>query len=170
MTPAICCSNQNRRERKNKDEDLRCRRHRGYPNSQINSYMAFASIYVPNFLVQSVVRAEAALRDRVIVLVDGTPPLEKAVAMGEAAARAGIQLGMSKSQVEQFSGVEIRNRSRGQENSTHATLLDIGWSVSPRAEDTAQDTVVLDLAGLASLFQTDENVANELLKIGRAHV
>lgn len=76
--------------------------------------MAFASIYVPNFLVQSVVRAEAALRDRAIVLVAGTPPLEKVVAMSEAAARAGIQLSMTKSQATQFSGIEIRSRSRVQ--------------------------------------------------------
>ena len=59
--------------------------------------MAFASIYVPNFLVQSVVRAEAALRGRVIVLVDGNPLLEKVVAMSKAATHAGIQLSMTKS-------------------------------------------------------------------------
>lgn len=128
--------------------------------------MAFASIYVSNFLVQSVVRAEAALRDRVIVLVDGTPPLEKVVAMSEAAARAGIQLSMTKSQASQFTGIEIRGRSRTQEKAAHAALLDIGWSVSPRVEDTAQDIIVLDLAGLASLFHSDENIADQL--VGRA--
>ena len=126
--------------------------------------MAFASVYVPNFLVQSVVRAEAALRDCVIVLVDGTPPLQKVVAMSEAAARAGIQLSMTKSQATQFSGIEIRSRSRTQEKAAHAALLDIGWSVSPSVEDAAQDTIVLDLAGLASLFHSEENVANELLR------
>ena len=125
--------------------------------------MAFASIYVPNFLVQSVVRAETSLRNRVIVLVDGTPPLEKVVAMSDAA-RAGIQLSMTKSQATQFSGIEIRSRSRAQEKAAHAALLDLGWSVSPRVEDTALDTIVLDLAGLASLFHSEENVANELLR------
>src|SRR5579864_300491 len=126
--------------------------------------MAFASIYVPNFLVQSVVRAEAALRDPAIVLVDGTPPIEKVVAMSETAARAGIQLSMTKSQVTQFSGIEIRSRSRTEEKAAHAALLDLGWSVSPRVEDTAQDSIVLDLAGLASLFHTDKNIANELVR------
>jgi len=126
--------------------------------------MAFASIHVPNFLVQSVVRAEDALRDHAIVLFDGTPPLEKAVAMSEAAARAGIQLSMTKSQASQFNGVEIRSRSRTQEKSTHAALLDIGLSVSPRVEDTALDTIVLDLTGLASLFRSDDNIADQLLR------
>ncbi|MGH9780516.1 MAG: DNA polymerase Y family protein, partial [Candidatus Acidiferrales bacterium] len=126
--------------------------------------MAFASIYVPNFLVQSAVRADAALRERVIALVDGVPPLEKVVAISDAAARAGIQLGMTKSQATQFSGIEIRNRSRAREKAAHAALLDLGWSVSPRMENTARDTIVLDLAGLSSLFHTSENVAHELVR------
>ena len=126
--------------------------------------MAFASIYVPNFLLQSVVRDDAELRERVIALIDGTPPLEKVVAMSEAAARVGIQLGMTKSQATQFSGIEIRNRSRAQEKAAHAALLDLGWSISPRVENTARDTIVLDLAGLSSLFHADENVAHELVR------
>lgn len=159
MALTICCSNRNRKGWKNENEDFCC-----LCPQLSNSQMAFASIYVPNFLVQSVVRAEAALRDRAIVLVDGNPPLEKVAAMSDAAARAGIQLSMTKSQATQFNGVEIRNRSRAQEKAAHAALLDLGWSVSPRVEDTAQDTIVLDLAGLASLFHSEENVANELLR------
>ena len=34
--------------------------------------MAFASIFVPNFMVQAVVRSEPGLRDRALALVDGT--------------------------------------------------------------------------------------------------
>lgn len=126
--------------------------------------MSFASIHVPNFLVQSVVRAEPALRERAVVLVDGNPPLEKVVAASEGVTSTGIQLSMTKSQATEFRGIEIRNRSRAQEKAAHAALLDLGWSVSPRVEDTAQDTIVLDLAGLASLFHTDENVADELVR------
>ncbi len=36
------------------------------------------------------------------------------------------------------------------------------WSFSPRVEDTAPDTIVLDLAGLASLFGSEENIARQL--------
>lgn len=130
--------------------------------------MAFASIYVPDFFVQSIahadVRGESTLRNHAIALVDGNPPHEKVVAVSETAARAGIQLGMTESQAEQFRGVEIRNRSRSQERAAHGALLDLGWSVSPRVEDTAPDTIVLDLAGLASLFGSTENVANQLVR------
>jgi protein ImuB len=43
-------------------------------------------------------------------------------------------------------------------------LLDAAWSVSPRVEDTAPDTLVLDLDGLTALFGTDENIARELAR------
>ncbi len=110
--------------------------------------MAFASIHVPNFLVQAAMRAEPNLRARAVALVDGTPPIWNVVAANEAALRAGIELGMAKSQAAQFCAVEIRQRSRLQEKSAHAALLDLGASVSPRMEDTAPDTIILDIAGL----------------------
>ena len=124
--------------------------------------MAFASIYVPGVSVQAVVRAEPALRGCAIALVDGTPPLRNVVAANEAARQAGVTLGMAHTQAQQFSGVEIRQRSRGQEESAHTALLDLAWSVSPRIENTAPDTVTLDLAGLHSLFGSEEEIAQQL--------
>ena len=127
--------------------------------------MAFASIYVPNFLVQAVMRGECSLRDTAIALIDGTPPVWNVVAMNEAAKQAGIELGMAKSQAAQFLGVEIRRRSRAQEAAVHGALLDLVWSISPRVEETAADTVVLDLTGLASLLGPDEKIARRIEQI-----
>src|SRR5277367_6845458 len=112
--------------------------------------MAFASIYVPQFMVQAVMRAEPHLRAGALALVDGMPPLVRVIAANDSAWRAGIQLNMAKSQVAQFHGVEIRNRLQVKEAAAHAALLDLGWSISPRIENTAADTIVLDLAGLNS--------------------
>ncbi len=126
--------------------------------------MAFASIFVPNFMVQAAMRAEPALRECALALVDGNPPLYKVVAIGEKAAQAGIECGMTKTNAAQFAGVEIRPRSRSQEKTAHAALLDIGWSVSPRIEDTAEDTIVLDLSGLDHLFFSTEAVATHLVQ------
>ena len=94
----------------------------------------FASIHIPGFLIQSAVRGEPALRNCAIALVDGVPPLWTVIAANEPALHAGIQPGMAKSQA------------------AHAALLDLGWSMSPRTEDTAPDTIFADIAGLASLF------------------
>jgi protein ImuB len=124
--------------------------------------MAFACIYIPDFLVQSVVRAEPALRDAPLALISGSPPLWSVVAANPAAFDVGIQLGMTKSQSAQFCNVQVCHRSESAERAAHAALLDAAWSVSPRVEDTAPDSIVLDLEGLSSLFGSDENIASEL--------
>ena len=131
--------------------------------------MAFASIHVPEFSIQAVVRAEpaireGAIRERAIALVEGCPPQERVAAMNEAAARAGIGVGMAKSQAAQFHSVEIRQRSHIEEQSAHAALLDIGWSISPRVEQTAIDSIVVDLEGLGSLFGSEEAMARLLTR------
>src|SRR3984885_8281760 len=124
--------------------------------------MSFACIHIPDFMVQSVVRAEPVSRERGLALISGKPPLWSVVAANAAALQAGVQLGMTKSQAAEFCVVEIRHRSEVQEKAAHAALLDVGWSVSPRVEDTAPDTIVLDLEGLSSLFGAYENIARAL--------
>src|ERR1700719_2436186 len=126
--------------------------------------MAFASIYVPDFSIQAVVRAEPTLRQRAIALIEGCPPLERVVSINEAAARAGLDLGMTKAQAAQFPSLEIRQRSPVEEQSAHAALLDLGWSVSPRVEDTAADSIVVDLTGLACLFGSEETISHLLAR------
>jgi len=125
--------------------------------------MAFAAIHVANFMVQAVLRAEVELREKAVALVDGTAPQIHVVAANNAAWHAGIQPGMAETQA-QLCGVEIRRRSRAQEKAAHAALLDLGWSMSPRVEDHAQDTILADLAGLNSLFGADENIAREFAR------
>jgi protein ImuB len=126
--------------------------------------MGFACIYIADFLVQAVVRGQRALGDGALALLGGTPPLWSVMAANPAAFEAGIQLGMTKAQVTQFGNVQICARSEAQEKAAHAGLLDAAWSVSPRVEDTALDTVVLDLEGLTALFGADENIAQELAR------
>jgi protein ImuB len=133
-----------------------------------SDHMAFCSIFIPNFMMQAVVRCEPVLRDCALALIDGRPPVWSVVAFNEAAAKAGISLGMTKSQVQQFRGqfcrIEIRHRSPAREKAAHAALLDLGWSFSPRVEDTAPDAILLDLAGLNSLFGSEEGIAAQLSK------
>jgi protein ImuB len=126
--------------------------------------MSFAAIHIPDFIVQAVVRGEFSLHARAVAIVEGTPPLWSVVAANPHALRIGIELGMAKSQAAQFTAVEIRHRSPAQEKAAHEALLDLGWSVSPRVEDTAADTIVVDLAGLGALFGPEEKIAQELAK------
>jgi protein ImuB len=126
--------------------------------------MGFACVYIADFLVQAVVRGQPSLGERALALISGAPPLWSVVAANAGAFEAGIQLGMTKAQVAQFGNVQICMRSEVQEKAARAALLDAAWSVSPRVEDTALDTVVLDLEGLTALFGADENIARELVR------
>jgi hypothetical protein len=74
--------------------------------------MPFAAIYIPNFPIQAATRAEPTLQDRALVLIAGNPPLWSVVAASAAAQRAGIQLGMTKSQVTEFSNAAKPMRPR----------------------------------------------------------
>jgi protein ImuB len=137
--------------------------------------MAFASIFVPHFMLQAVVRTDPALRECALVLIDGDPPSSSVVAVNERAAQMGIEPGMAKANAAQFAGVEIRPRSRTQEGIAHAALLDIGWSVSPRIEDAAEDAIVLDLAGLTGLFGSEKDIGTRLAALSsdcglRSHI
>lgn len=124
--------------------------------------MSFASIFVPNFKMQAVLRSEPALRDRPLALLEGNPSIRTVVGVNEAAAKAGVKPSMTKSQAQQFGAIEFRPRSVTQEKIAHTALLDFCWSVSPRIEDRAADTIVLDLAGLGSLLGADETIAGQL--------
>jgi protein ImuB len=114
--------------------------------------MPFACIYVPNFPVAAVLRAEPELRARAIAVLEGKPPLEKVLAVNEKATRVGIAPGMTKAQAELCAELTLRSRSPLQESATHAALLDCAQSFSPCVENTASDMSLLDLSGMDSIF------------------
>ncbi len=123
--------------------------------------MPFACIYIPNFSIATALRAEPELQARPVAIFEGKPPLEQIVAVNEDASRLGIAPGMPKAQAELCSELALRPRSALQESSAHAALLDCAQSFSPCVEDSACDAVLLDLAGMESLF-------GSLHKISRA--
>lgn len=112
----------------------------------------FACIYVPNFPVAAALRAEPELRNRALAIFEGKAPLERIVAVNQNACRMGIVSGMTKAQSELCSELALRARSALQESATHAALLDCAQSFSPCVESTAWDTVLIDLAGMESMF------------------
>jgi protein ImuB len=124
----------------------------------------FACIFVPNFPVAAVFRAEPELRARAVAIFEGKLPLEKIFAVNESAIRVGIAPGMTKAQAELCSDLTLRPRSPLQESVAHAALLDCAQSFSPCVEDAAADTAILDLAGMESLFGTPQEIARDLLR------
>src|SRR5436305_2545433 len=123
--------------------------------------MPFGCIFVPDFPVAAIVRAEPRLCSRPVAALDGKPPLQKVVSVNEEARRQGVFLRMTKLQAELCESVILRDRSELQESAAHGALLDCARSFSPRVENVAPDTVLLDLSGLETLFGPLSNSARE---------
>src|ERR1700674_2641686 len=121
----------------------------------------FACIFVPDFPVEALLRAEPELRSQSLAMLEGKTPLEKVFAVNENARRAGVEPGMTRLQLEACSGLTLCDRSPLQEITAHAALLVCAQSFSPRVEDAGCDTILLDLVGLEPLF-------GPLLRIARA--
>jgi protein ImuB len=130
--------------------------------------MMFCAIFAPHFLIQAVYRSDSGLRGRPIALLDGPAPNYRVVAVNRLAGCLGVTPEMSKAAASEFDGVKIINRRKDLELSAHDALLDAAWSFSPRVEDTATDTVLLDLAGLTTLFGSYDNIALQIKSRCRA--
>jgi protein ImuB len=141
----------------------------------------FACIYVPDFPVEAIVRAEPSLRARAIAVLEGKPPLTRVVALNKKAREIGLEIGMTKLQAAAFaektesaeaakpahkcSGSDLavlRQRSPVQENSAHMALLDVAHAFTPRVEDSAADTLLLDLAGFERMYGTAMRMGGDL--------
>ena len=122
----------------------------------------FACIFIPDFPVEAIIRFEPELRARCVAVLGGRPPLEKVVALNEKARQAGVEIGVTRAQLEAWGELVLRTRSQAQEDSAHAALLDCAQSFSPEIEDTAPNTVLLNLAGLEPLFGLVSKIARDL--------
>jgi protein ImuB len=114
---------------------------------------AFACIFVPEFAVQALLRAEPELRVQPVAVVEGKAPLQKVFAVNENARRLGIAPERTRLQVEACDeGLALRERCFEQESAAHAALLECAQAFSPCVEDTGYDTVLLALDGMETLF------------------
>jgi protein ImuB len=124
----------------------------------------FAAIYIPDFPLEAVLRAEPELREQAVAVLDGKPPVLTVISANTKARTAGADVGMTALEASLVEGLEVRRRSPSKEAAAHAALLDCAQAFSPRVEDTACDTVVVDIAGLERLFGAAPKLARELAR------
>lgn len=126
----------------------------------------FACLFAPDFPVQAACRMEAYPRQTLerfpVAILDGPANLLKVVAVNKAARTAGIQLGMTKLQVE-TGKVSWRKRSVANEETAQSALLDCGRTFSPCVESTCPGTVMIDLMGTEKLFGPAESTAGKIV-------
>ena len=126
--------------------------------------MPFACIFVPDFPVEALLRAEPDLRSHPLAVLEGKSPVQTIYALNEKARRAGVSPGMTKLQVEACSDLKLRPRSLLQETAAHDALLDCAQSFSPRVEDVGCDSVLMDLDGMEPLFGSLPKIARDVAR------
>lgn len=123
----------------------------------------FCCLHIPDFPAAALLRtADDITREQPFAVLDGNPPLVNVVSMNACAREVGIYAGMTKLQAEACADIVLRQRSGAQEQMAHEALLDCAYTVSPRVEATAKDTVSIDISGLSQLFGSPEKIARML--------
>ena len=123
--------------------------------------MLFACILVPNFPVQVFLRANPGMREHPVGILEGVPPQQRVIAVNTKAAAIGVDVGFTKQQAEGF-GAKLFARSDAIEGSAHTALLDCASKFSPRIQDKAADTLILDIDGLGGLFGSTQQIAAKM--------
>ena len=126
----------------------------------------YACLYAKEFPAQAVLRLRPELRDRPVVVIEGEAPLERFCSFNSKARYLGIARGMTRVELDTFSSLIVPPRSRTEEASTHAILLECARTFSPRVEDRSENFAflcVIDIAGTEKLLGPPEVLARELL-------
>jgi len=128
----------------------------------------FACMFAPDFPVQAALRLEPedtreVLKQSPIAILDGPASLPRVMAANEPARLTGIEMDMTKLQVETCGRVWLRKRSPVNETTAQTALLDCAAGFSPRVESTVPGTVILDLAGTEKLFGRVQAVAQKIV-------
>ena len=112
-----------------------------------------ACLYVPDFSLAALLRAEPELRGEPVVVADGLGPRARLLAVSTAAARHGVTTSLTLTQAVAIdAGLVVRPISADLLRAAQAALCDAAESFSPRVEDSGNGVAYLDLDGLATLF------------------
>jgi protein ImuB len=112
----------------------------------------FAVIYIPDFFLHAVLRAEPSLEKQPMVLIAASEKKPVVLQLTVAAREAGITEGMTSTQaLARCMRLQIKPRCEAQEKAATDALLQCACSFSPHIESTADGVCTLDLAGLTNL-------------------
>jgi len=127
----------------------------------------YACLYAKEFPAQAVLRLRPELREQPVVVVEGEPPLQTVCSFNAKARYLGIGRGMTRVELDTFSSLIVLPRSRTEEVSTHAVMLECAGAFSPRVEDRSEGSAflcVIDIAGTEKLLGPPQVLARELLR------
>lgn len=127
----------------------------------------YACLYAKEFPAQAALRLRPELRERPIVVLEGEPPLQIVCSFNSKARKTGISRGMTRVELETFPSAVVLPRSRREEATARAVMLECAGTFSPRVEDRSDSNAflcVIDIAGTEKLLGTPKTLAQGLLR------
>ena len=95
----------------------------------------FATIYIPNFLLQSAMRHDPELGSNPLALIDDRTPKAVVIELNAPAKEAGVTCGMAPSQgLARCANLKIKTRDRAQEKVVADAILQLAFTLSPDVE------------------------------------
>ena len=125
----------------------------------------FATIYLPDFSLQAVVRHQPELCQKLVALIEEHEKKPVIIQLNEAAENAGIRKGMTPSQALARSlCVVIKVRAPAQEKSMQDILLHSAFTLSPFVEDTGPGICTVQFTDCRNLRDKLERMIEQLAK------
>jgi nucleotidyltransferase/DNA polymerase involved in DNA repair len=119
----------------------------------------FATIYLPAFHLQSVLRHQAELRDKPVALIDDQEKKAVIIQLNAVAEEYGVRCGMTPSQgLARSLQLIVKTRAAAQEKIVQDILLHLAATLAPYVEATAD--------GLATVqFTNEKNLVPKLTRV-----
>ncbi|HZY61879.1 MAG TPA: DNA polymerase Y family protein [Edaphobacter sp.] len=125
----------------------------------------YACLYVKEFPAQALLRLRPELHDKPCVVMEGEPPFEVVCSLNTKARLLGLRHGMTRVEVDTFTGPVVLMRSLQMEKTTKAVLLECAGAFSPRIGEASEGIAflcIIDIAGTQNLFGPPEMLAKDL--------
>ncbi len=127
----------------------------------------YVCVHVPRFPAQALMRLRPELHRSSVVVLAGDPPLEQVCSFNINASKAGIRMGMTRAELDLFTGLCVLIRSELEEGIAHSLLLEVAGSFTPRIEvhhsGISDFVMVLDMSGCTRLHGSPSQVVNKIL-------
>lgn len=127
--------------------------------------MSFLCIRAEEFPTQTLFSIRPELKVLPAAVLERDPPLERVCSLNAKAFERGVRRGMTRTELDQISGIKALRRSLAEERSMSASILTLLKSFTPCIEDLSGNGVgcfVLDLAGTERLNGHPEISARNL--------
>lgn len=134
----------------------------------------YVCVHVPEFAAQALLRLRPDLAHSAVAILAGDPPFEQVCSANAQACRLGVLQGMTRVELDTFTGLRVLRRSETEERGARHVLLEAAGAFTPRIEVHASSAssfvMVLDMTGTRLVFgpiqKSVHNILHSLLALG----